>query len=77
MYTCTVRCKLSLHQILHTVYYSYQSTHQMVVDDIDVFQFSISTKYILQIFLRCVETETKYSQYIARIRIELWTVGYS
>ena len=43
----------------------------MVVDNVDVFEFPVSTEYLLQIFLRRVQTEAKYTQYITGTRVEL------
>lgn len=43
----------------------------MVIDDIDVLELSISTEYLLQILLRGVETQSKHSQNITGIGVEL------
>ena len=46
-------------------------SHQVIIDNVDMFEFSVSTKYLLQIFLRRVETETKHTQDITGTRVEL------
>lgn len=47
-----------------------RTASQVVIDYIDVLQFSISAKYLLQVLLRRVETQTKYTHNISRIRVK-------
>ena len=55
---------LSSHRLYHM-------TYQVVIDYVDVLQLYISAKDLLQVLLRRVEAETKHTQHIGRIRIEL------
>jgi hypothetical protein len=43
---------------------------QVIIDNVDMLEFSVSTEYLLQIFLRRVETETKHPQDITGTRVE-------
>ena len=49
----------------------YSVPHQVIIDNVDMLEFSVSTEYLLQIFLRRVETETKHPQDITGTRVEL------